>query len=99
MQHDVQDAYDAHRRALVGEKPKWHPMLAAVEGPPGVWRMTAQFEFYGWIRIVRIADEVGYRAETEAGNLFGYFRNMRAAAFALHVEFVTSHAEPGGING
>lgn len=99
MQHDVQDAYDAHRRALAGDVPRWHPVLAAIEGPPGVWRMTAQFEFYGWIRFVRIADQVGYRAENEDGQLFGYFTNIRAAAFALHVEFVTEHARPGGING
>jgi hypothetical protein len=99
MQHDVQDAYDASRRALAGQRESWHPILAAIEGPPCVWRMTAQFEFYGWIRVVRIADEVGYRTETEDGELFGYFRNIRAAAFALHVDFVRSHARPGGING
>lgn len=47
---------------------------------------------------MRLADEVGYRVESEDGALFG-FRNIRAAAFALHVEFVRSHARMGGING
>jgi hypothetical protein len=99
MEHDVQDAYDAHRRALTGEKPGWHPLLAAIEGPPGVWRMTAQFEFYGWIRIVRMAGQVGYRAERDDGELFGYFTNVRGAAAALHADFISDHSKAGGVNG
>lgn len=99
MQHDVQDAYDARRRSESGARARWHPVLAAIEGPPGAWRISAQFEFYGWIRIVRVAGEVGYRAEAEDGAMFGCFTNIRAAAFALHGQFVRSHGQPGGING
>ncbi len=99
MKHDVQDAYDAYRRALATGRASWHPMLAAIEGPPGVWRMTAQFEHYGWVRIVRIRDQVGYRAELEDGLLLAHFTSLRAGASALHAHFLAEHSRAGGVNG
>ena len=99
VQHDVQDAYDAYRRALASDRPSWHPMLAAIEGPSGVWRMTAQFKHYGWIRLVRRGPEVGYKAETEDGQIVGYFISLRAAASGLHERWIASHSCAGGING
>lgn len=100
MQHDVQDAYDAHQRAVSGEKPGWEPMLAAIEFEPGHWRMVAQYDrSYGEIRIVRRGGEVGYRATDGSGELVGYFRSLRASAKAIHVRYIAGHSRAGGING
>jgi hypothetical protein len=44
MQHDVQDAHDAWRRAQGGSDARWDPMLAAVEVKPGHWQMVAQYD-------------------------------------------------------
>jgi hypothetical protein len=100
MQHDVQDAYDAHERAVSGDKPGWEPMLAAIELEPGHWQMIAQYgRTYGDIRIVRRGAEVGYRASDGAGELVGYFTTLRASTRAVHVRYIAAHSRAGGING
>lgn len=100
MQHDVQDAFDAHKRAVGGERPSWEPVLAAVETEPGHWRMVAQYDrIYGDIRIVRRGDEVGYRATDGTGELVGYFRTLRASARAVHEDYLAGHSRADGVNG
>jgi hypothetical protein len=100
MQHDVQDAHDARRRAEAGEKAGWDPVLAAFEAEPGHWQMVAQFDrIYGDIRLVRRGPEVGYKATDSDGNLVGYYRTLRASAKAVHVKYIAAHSQAGGING
>jgi hypothetical protein len=100
MQHDVQDAYDARRRAESGERPGWDPVLAAFEAEPGHWQMVAQYDrIYGDIRMVRRGGEIGYRATDGDGALVGYFRTLRASARAIHVKYIAGHSRAGGING
>jgi len=42
-------------------RPRWHPLLAADEREPGVWTLVDSLSRdYRRIRIVRVADEVGY---------------------------------------
>jgi hypothetical protein len=100
MQHDVQDAYDAHQRAQAGSKPGWDPVLAADELEPGHWRMVAQYDrVYGDIRLVRRGNEIGYRAADGAGQPIGYFRTLRASARAIHTAYIAGHSQAGGVNG
>lgn len=68
MQHDVQDAHDARRRALSGAAPRWHPILAAIEVEPGHGQMVAQYgEVYGDTRLIRRGQELGYRGDDQDG--------------------------------
>jgi hypothetical protein len=82
----------------VGE---WHPILAAVEDQPGVWRMVAQYgRCYGIVCLVKRGKEVGYRATTwaeraEEIELVGYFRTLRAATWAVHYRYIRSHSPTG----
>jgi hypothetical protein len=105
MQHDQRDGTAAVERARSGYSSTWHPILAAQEIEPGHWNMLAQYgECYGVIRMLRIDDELGYRAVTWAPQsqdreLIGYFTTLRAAAYATHMRFVRSHGQSGGVNG
>lgn len=105
MQHDRQDAYDAHGRATAGYRPGWHPMLSAVEREPGCWELTSQHGTrYAVIRLLEIGGERGYRVVTWAPRsadreLIGYYRTLRAAAAAGHRRWLRSLSRPGGING
>lgn len=70
----------------------WHPILAAEEPVAGRWELRDQFgRCYGVVRIVRRADEVGYRADDSEGDLIGYFTNLRAACGQVHARFVRAH--------
>jgi hypothetical protein len=92
MRHNIQDAYDAHDRAQHGPRPSWHPMLAAEERTPGVWVLVAQYgREYGTIRLIRRGNELGYRADNEAGELIGYYRTLRGACEVVHRRFLASH--------
>ncbi|TPW74269.1 hypothetical protein [Schumannella soli] len=100
----VQDGLDAAARARSGYSPAWHPILSADEVEPGTWVMRSQVRDYAIIRMLRIGGEVGYRAVTwaeQSGDrkLIGYYRTLRAAAFAAHQVFLAQHARSGGING
>lgn len=105
MKHDERDGAAAVERARRGYSSTWHPILAAQETEPGHWNMVAQYgECYAVVRMLRIDDEVGYRAVTwaersEDRELIGYYRTLRAATYAAHMRFVRSHGQPGGING
>ncbi|WP_173921732.1 hypothetical protein [Agromyces sp. Marseille-P2726] len=79
-------------------RPRWHPFLAADEREPGVWTLVDSLgRDYGRVRIVRIADEVGYVSEFD-GQLVGRYRTLRAALEAVHLAFVRSHG-PGPFQG
>ncbi|TPW71665.1 hypothetical protein [Schumannella sp. 10F1B-5-1] len=101
---DPQDGVDAAARARRGYSADWHPVLSADEVEPGTWVMRSQVRDYAIIRMLRIGDEVGYRAVTWAERsadrrLVGYYRSLRAACAAAHQVFLAGHARAGGING
>jgi hypothetical protein len=101
----VKDALDAQARARSSYRRDWHPLLSAVETEPGVWVMVAQFgEVYGIVRLIRVGEEVGYRAVTAADRradrtLIGYYTSLRAACQAAHDRWVRHHGTQGGVNG
>ncbi|NEM90786.1 hypothetical protein [Galbitalea soli] len=105
MRHDQADAVAAAQRAAATYAPGWHPILAAVEAEPGLWFMMAQYgRCYGVIRQLQIAGERGYRAVTWAERsderqLIGYFRTLRAACWATHQKFLSTHGQLGEPNG
>lgn len=98
MRHDVADGVAAQVRAAAEYRPGWHPILAAVELDPGEWVMVAHDGArYAVIRLLELGGERGYRVVTWAAasadrRLVGYYRTLRAAAMAGHLEFVRSHA-------
>ncbi|HWL78087.1 hypothetical protein [Microbacterium sp.] len=78
---------------MVGD---WHPVLAAVEGPTGTWRMIApDGTEYGTIEIRRVMNgqEVRYRAVWR-GEVIGWATTLREAAQRIHMAYVRSHG-PG----
>lgn len=76
----------------------WHPILAAVEGPPGVWRMVApDGREYGRIELRRVASgtELRYKA-TRRGEVLGWATTLREACHQLHAAFLAAHGPGGG---
>ncbi|MCG7417364.1 hypothetical protein MHY30_07615 [Microbacterium sp. ACRRU] len=76
---------------------QWHPILAAVEGPTGVWRMIDPHGHeYGRVEIRRIqqADRVLYKA-VHAGETIGWATTLCLACFQVHMAFLAS-LRPGG---
>lgn len=76
---------------------QWHPILAAVEGPTGVWRMIDPHGHeYGRVEIRRVpaADRVLYKA-VQAGENIGWATTLRLACFQVHMAFLAS-LRPGG---
>lgn len=77
---------------------EWHPIMAASEIEPGHWVMLdTNGKPYGVIRFLRRGDQLGYRSVTWAPDskdrqLIGYYRNLRAAAAAVHRRFVDKHS-------
>ena len=76
----------------------WHPILAAVEGPAGVWRMVdPQGREYGAIELRRVAkgSETRYRC-TYDGEVIGWATTLREATSRVHQAFLSSHGPGGG---
>jgi hypothetical protein len=70
----------------------WHPILAAREPTAGRWELRDQYDrCYGVVVILRLGDEVGYRADDATGELIGYYTNLRAACREVHSRYVRSH--------
>jgi hypothetical protein len=84
---------------------QWHPIIAAVEIEPGHWQMISPMnERYAIIVLLEIRGERGYRVVTWAANstqrrLVGYFRTLRAAAWAGHQHYLRGMGAPGPVNG
>lgn len=75
----------------------WHPILAAVEGPTGTWRMVDPHGHeYGRVEIRRLptGDHVLYKA-IHAGELIGWATTLRVACLKVHLAFLSS-LRPGG---
>lgn len=85
---------------------EWHPIMTAQEYEPGRWVIFDVYERpYGMIDFVRRGDELGYKATLWAQNageraLIGYYRNLRAAAHAVHMLKINEgvpHGHPADI--
>lgn len=80
---------------MAPDAPRWHPILATVEGPLGTWRMIdSTGREYGLVRLVRLDGVPRYRAEL-AGSLLGYGTTLRGSCERVHAEFIRAHG-PGG---
>ena len=79
------------------EPSRWHPLLAAQEGPPGTWRLVDGLDrAYGTIEIRRVnATDVRYRA-TFRGEVIGWSTSLRLACERVHAEFIRNHGPGGG---
>ena len=77
----------------MAEAHRWHPLLAAHEGPTGPWSLFDGFErVYGIIELHRMnATEVRYRASFR-GNDIGWSNTLRLACERVHAEFLRNHA-------
>lgn len=75
----------------------WHPILAAVEGPPAVWRMVApDGREYGLIALRRVdGGELRYKA-TRGGEVLGWATTLRDACYQVHMAFLAAHGPGGG---
>jgi hypothetical protein len=79
---------------------EWHPILSTRETEPGRWYLIDTLgRPYGLVCFVRRGEELGYRADrTEQDgtvtDTIGYFRSLRAAAWAIHSAFLRSHGAP-----
>lgn len=81
---------------MARDEPRWHPMLATVEGPLGTWRMLdPEGREYGVIRLVRVGGEPKYRADFR-GEHIGYGGTLRTACEHVHREYIAAHAPQGG---
>lgn len=76
----------------------WHPIMAAVEGPPGTWRMIdPQGREYGRVEIRRVdtGRVIAYRAERK-DVVLGWATSLRLACFKIHENMLASLAPAGG---
>ena len=77
---------------------EWHPIMAAVEGPTGVWRMVApDGTEYGRIELrrVRSGAEARYKAMRK-GDVLGWAATLRDACWRVHMAYLRSHGPAGG---
>ena len=90
-------------RMMVGMS-DWHPILAAVEGPIGCWRMIDPHgREYGSVMLVRARRDGGerepvYKCERD-GELLGWAVALRSGCALVHDAFLRSHGPQGGANG
>ena len=87
------DRIDARHRPTV----PWHPLLDATEIEPGVWCLSESSTagVYATVRMVRRGGELGYRADNDAGELIGYYVNLRSAVLVAWEQTI---GPPGGLN-
>lgn len=76
----------------------WHPILSAVEGPTGTWRMVdSQGRAYGHIEIRRVMNGTDVRYKTVyRGEVIGWATSLRVACERVHNAFVRGHGPGGG---
>lgn len=78
-------------------EPRWHPIMAAVEGPVGTWRLVDPLgREYGVVRLVRVDGEPMYRGE-HRGELLGYGTSLKLACEHVHHAYVAEHTTPGRV--
>jgi hypothetical protein len=76
----------------------WHPILAAVEGPTGSWRMLDGLgKQYGTIEIRRVMNDTDTRYRvTFRGEVIGWATTLRLACEQVHAAFLRAHGPGGG---
>lgn len=81
----------------MAEPRRWHPLLAAQEGPTGTWNMVDGFDrVYGVIELRRVsATDVRYRASFR-DEVIGWSSTLRLACERVHNEFLRNHGPSGG---
>lgn len=76
----------------------WHPIMAAVGGPTGTWRMVdPQGNVYGTMEIRRVMDgeDVRYKA-VRHGEVIGWSTSLRDACARVHSAYLRAHGPSGG---
>ena len=73
----------------------WHPILAAVEARPGLWRMVdPSGREYGTIELVRVQDAgqqvLRYKAVRDA-EIIGWATTLRRACEGVHQAYLRDH--------
>lgn len=81
----------------MAEPHRWHPLLAAQEGPTGTWTLVDGFDrVYGTIEIRRVSDEdVRYRVSFR-GEVIGWSSTLRLGCERVHAEFLRNHGPNSG---
>jgi hypothetical protein len=76
----------------------WHPILAAVEGPTGTWRMLDGLgKQYGTIEIRRVMGNTDTRYRVMfRGEVIGWATSLRLACEQVHAAFLRAHGPRGG---
>jgi hypothetical protein len=77
---------------------QWHPILAAVEGPTGTWRLVDGLDKpYGTIEIRRVMNgtDTRYRVMFR-GDVIGWAMTLRIACEQAHAAFLRAHGPGGG---
>ena len=74
---------------------EWHPILAAVEARPGLWRMLdPSGREYGTIELVRVQDAgeqvLRYKAVRDA-EIIGWATTLRRACEGVHQAYLRAH--------
>ncbi len=76
----------------------WHPIMATVEGPTGVWRLVdpAGVE-YGRVELRRVMNgtDLRYKAIWRS-DVLGWSTTLREACARVHNAFLSSHGHGGG---
>lgn len=76
----------------------WNPILAAVEGPTGTWRLVdPSGDEYGVVEIRRVRNgtDVRYKA-THRGEILGWSTTLRLACEQIHRAYLRAHGPGGG---
>ena len=81
----------------MAERGDWHPILAAVEGPTGVWRMVdPDGRDYGVVEIRKVMSGADTRYKTVwRGEVIGWATTLREACSRVHDAYLRAHG-PGG---
>lgn len=81
----------------MAEPHRWHPLLAAQEGPTGTWTLADAFDrVYGTIEIRRVnATDIRYCASFQ-GVVIGWSTTLRIACERVHDEFLRNHGPNSG---
>jgi hypothetical protein len=75
----------------------WHPIMAAVEGPPAVWRLVDPHgREYGLVELRRVTGgELRYKVSMR-GEVLGWSTTLRDGCRHAHAVFLAAHGPTGG---
>lgn len=81
----------------MAERSRWHPLLAAQEGPTGTWSLLDAYDrVYGTIELRRVSTtDLRYRVSVR-GEVIGWSTSLRLACERAHTEFLRHHGPNGG---